>query len=677
MSRWFTIIVLSFEAAVFVTLCYSTSLESSATYDEGDHLLAGYVKLKAGDFRFLPEHPHLSQVWAALPVTLMRTRAPWESATPEEWRTTEMWLIRDKWMWQDNDPSRLLTPARFMISLLGLLLGGGVVTVAWLLERGRAGVGGAEVAGARGTAVIAGAIYFLCPVMIAHGSLVTTDMAAGLGSFAACASFVPFMRRPGVLSAVVAGVGSGVAAMLKLSFLLMLPGIGLWWLLSAAGRARRESLNAEGSMVWRVAACVVRDMPLVALAIACAGAFVWACYGFRYSSMPGRDGKTPEFRFLIATEEKPEDQWEYVLRDAGWMGGAVRFARAHRLLPESFLWGLGYAKYMVRGRATYFMGKTSFEGSAAYFPVLFALKTPLPTLILLLIGALGVAREMRTAGMRRAAGSMIRSAWGEGEAGCGACWRVGATCMAAAYAVSAVNSDLNIGHRHLLPIYPFLYVAAGLAAGKLVGRSRGDRIGLAVLGLWYAGGAAMRHPDELAYFNELILDWRNAGFVAADSNLDWGQDVKKLARLQRERGWEEIKFSYFGVGDPAVYGVRASYLPSLHAPKNAKLAAVNAGVYAISLSCLRLAAIDTGMTPYLNDWTPAAVEAFARLKLKVARAQADPAFVMAEEEIEFWNRLVIARLFTALRDREPDAIAGRSIYVYVLDEEELGRIIGS
>jgi len=77
-----------------------------------------------------------------------------------------------------------------------------------------------------------------------------------------------------------------------------------------------------------------------------------------------------------------------------------------------------------------------------------------------------------------------------------------------------------------------------------------------VLGLWLAGSVLRAHPHHLAYFNEAAGGPANGFKWLVDSNLDWGQDLKGLGRALHEMGDPPIYLSYFGVGDPAIYGIR-------------------------------------------------------------------------------------------------------------------------
>jgi hypothetical protein len=127
--------------------------------------------------------------------------------------------------------------------------------------------------------------------------------------------------------------------------------------------------------------------------------------------------------------------------------------------------------------------------------------------------------------------------------------------------ISMLNHT-NIGNRHILPVYPFLIVFAASAAQRLGAGPRPWRnAAVALLLLWLALGTVRVCPDFLAYFNELAGGPAGGHRYLADSNLDWGQDLKGLARYRAEHPEDPLFVSYFGAADPRHYLRDVEYLP--------------------------------------------------------------------------------------------------------------------
>jgi 4-amino-4-deoxy-L-arabinose transferase-like glycosyltransferase len=222
---------------------------------------------------------------------------------------------------------------------------------------------------------------------------------------------------------------------------------------------------------------------------------------------------------------------------------ATRFfneARLPRFLLDvpmpapAYLVGLAQVRAHERGGHTAFLlGETSRDGWWYYFPVVLFFKTPLPLLILFAWGA----RTRRTLLF---------------------------TLIAAAILMLSMTASLNIGLRHILPIYAPISIVAGYAVVEIWQRARNafGRIALTSLLVWLFGGVAIAHPDYLAWFNEAAGP--HPARIAVDSNLDWGQDVLRLARVVRKRRIERLYVVMNNATRWEVHGIPAEGLPPYH-----------------------------------------------------------------------------------------------------------------
>jgi hypothetical protein len=173
----------------------------------------------------------------------------------------------------------------------------------------------------------------------------------------------------------------------------------------------------------------------------------------------------------------------------------------------------------------------SIVGWSSYFPIAFLLKTPRAFLALVL-------------------GGMVLAAW-KGPRREVVLFLCAPLTL---YALVSVHSRLNIGHRHLLPMYPLLCVASGAIAAHARRRWQERTVFYACLaGVALSFGLAT--PGYLSYFNVLAGGARGGWRYLLDSNLDWGQDLKRLASWQRAHGGVPLDLAYFGTADPAAYGI--------------------------------------------------------------------------------------------------------------------------
>jgi hypothetical protein len=191
------------------------------------------------------------------------------------------------------------------------------------------------------------------------------------------------------------------------------------------------------------------------------------------------------------------------------------------------------AQHNARGHDSFFCGQVSHEGHWLFFPTVLVVKTPLPFLVLSGVGALIVLRRHRRE------------------------WRY-LMPLASVMAILAVAmvSRIHLGVRYLLPLYPMLAMIAGIGAASLVvTRSIKSWILLTVLMTAQLSGVAMSFPDYLAYFN--VLAGAEPERMLVDSDLDWGQDVNRVATELQARGIGRVFTALGGYADLSRHGFPA------------------------------------------------------------------------------------------------------------------------
>jgi hypothetical protein len=251
--------------------------------------------------------------------------------------------------------------------------------------------------------------------------------------------------------------------------------------------------------------------------------------------------------------------------------------------------------------------------------------------------------------------------------------------LLAVYWASAISSHLNIGHRHLLPTYPAMFVLGGGLGVWLERGRRRARIAIALAALAYVTESALTWPDYLAYFNQLAGGPRHGYRHLVDSSLDWGQDLPGLARwLDRHApSGTAVYLSYFGTGNPDYYRVYARRLPGYFDTwrRRDEWYALAGGIYAVSATMLQSV---YGMAP--GPWA-APYEGLYQDALGTLRRIADPSGDQAErdrlmrafmsQQFVLFDQLRFARLCAYLRRREPDDSVGYSILIYNLTDADV------
>ena len=610
-------------------LAVTALLADSAAFDEVIHLPAGIVQMKTGDLRLAPDHPPLARLWAALPSAFLPVVLP--DPNGEAFRTGEFVAVGREVL-EANRRLPLLTLGRLMVVALLLALLVLVRVAARSLFGPDAGL-------------LALAVASLSPSLLAHGHLVTTDLPAALLFLAVLLAFARLGEelRPGRI--VTAAVLLSALVLTKYSWPIVLPALLAMGALAAVSRG-------------------VRVVSLAGVALVCglvAWGAVWACYGFRFSPFRGPGAAEARmhvpFQAGIPAVMSHEQAWKTVLENSdgvpytGPTAGFARWARRNRILPEAWTYGVMLLKKMSYPRTAFFRGEIG-PGWLTYFPVAFLVKSPLPELLLGALGLLAIA-------VRRAPPKDPVLA-------------TGLAVFALSYGAFAVLQAMNIGERHLLPLHPILAIAAG--AGAAWARVRWGKALILALVLWLGVEVALVHPNELGYFNETVGGWRNGSRWFADSNVDWGQDLQRLARWTKENGDPEVKLAYFGALDPRQFVPNATNLTSAY--PFGEPALLTPGVYVVSVNQLiglfiPIARDDFWEKPATGDWYKSRWEmarrsGFTRPPGLLGReAGAWDAFEAAER----------GRLLRALRGRAPDDFIGTSLRVYRLSQSDLDAIL--
>ena len=465
-----------------------------------------------------------------------------------------------------NDAGTMLRRGRAVMALFGVALG--ALVYAW--ARRLVSPAGAWVALL---------LFVFSPTLLAHGPLVTSDMAAALFFTAAAGAMWTALHR--VTPATVLGGAVLLAGgfLSKLSGPILIPA-GLVMLII-------RLIDGRPLVVW------FRDRPVeytgrarqlaILLGVAAvfgvvAWALVWASFGFRYTAFAA--ATTGKDTFLGQVTEQP-----------GVVGWCLSTARRFHLLPEAYIYGSGLTVQFSSERAAFLNGHFSTTGWWWYFPYAFAVKTTIPAMIVGLLALAALAVRWKSADEGE---SWVQRAQASLYAG------TPLLALLFVYWAFALTTHLNIGHRHLLPTYPALCILAGGAAFWIqplfermrkaepqTGRERrrqrsGARVedslsrlrkaaGAATIALlaWHVMESAAIRPNYLAYFNQLAGGPSRGYTHLADSSLDWGQDLPALKRWLDAQGLQQpdhggVYLSYFGTARPEYYGIRATTLAGFH-----------------------------------------------------------------------------------------------------------------
>ncbi len=502
--------------------------QASITFDEGPHLAVGYATLRTGDFRLQPVHIHppLANVLAAAPL-LLQYDLP-DPRMVGGWEINSLSSITDAIVWRYPAPRHIALAGRLPILGLGVILI--AIAFRWATDRG------GRIAG-----LIAMTFLVFDPNVVAHSSLITTDIPAVTLILLTLYLTDRWLQQESARVeekievrfqyATLAGIGValGLAQLTKVSALMLVPVIVSLFILNAWHRSPTR--------------CQVIRPPIYSLLLILitAALTVWAGYGFEVQTVPD-----------LLSLPIP----------------AATHVRIFRSLHQHY--NLGHPTFAV--------GKLSYDGWWWYFPLTFLIKSPLPFLILLALTGVWSVVHLINSGRLDKAWVQYASLW----------------LFPILYGVASLFSSVNIGYRHLLPLLPMLLIGIGLAFNQLRESIEASNysitwLDVTLLGLilWQAVGTLYLGPNPLAFFNEWGGGPANGYRYLVDSNLDWGQNLWDLKQWMDQHNEDHVNYAHYSPARPQTYGIDASYLPPDPRATSFTPWAPSPGLYAIGATVLQ------------------------------------------------------------------------------------------
>ncbi len=499
--------------ALMALLAGGAALRESVTIDEVAHIGAGVSYLQKLDLRMNGEHPPLPKLLAALPLVVRGVRADYSHiswtfserffpAYLGQWAFGE-WVL-EKW----NEPNTLLAWSRFPMLLLTLTLG-------WVVYRC-----GQRLGGAWG-GLLSLAIYVTNPAFLAFGPLVHTDLAVTLFSLLALWTLGQVWREPCRKNIMMFGLSLAgaflskfTAGILFISFAMF--ALSLRWRGLPGQPTNKTDLRRWRRARWRA---TLKGTLWAALT-------VYAFYLFFSWNQPtgalNRLGSGPVALFL------------------------------RRVLFPLLLYLRGVAWVLITGRRpTFLLGHSYQHGVWFYFPVVFALKSPLGFLGLLVLSLIaGISLRWR--------GPWVRVVPAEAAVH----WRLVWISLLVFTGVCLL-SPLDISIRHFSVPMLLLILLLAPTPPILLELRRWTSFG-AALGVGTAGAlvasclviAVTTYPFYFPYINWLSFR-RPAYALVNDSNVDWNQSLPEVRRFAEQHGLSKIDLDEYGFSDPTISAPQA------------------------------------------------------------------------------------------------------------------------
>ncbi len=638
--------------AVYAILSFCSSLHKGPSFDEAEELAVGYDIWIHHDFRMEGANGDLIKRWATLPYLVTR---PNPATTDNDyWRGAKAYRYGYEFFFQSgNSPDWLLRQGRAMALLVGVATG---ALVFWCAR---------ELFGALGGLFALG-LFTFSPHMLAFGSIVSTDMSACLTTLGSTWCIWRLLHRVTWPRLGASVVFLGLLGLAKPTVMVIFPVtailivVKLWkgkpleWRL---GRPRviTSRQTQAGIFAWMVLVHALGSWVML-----------WAHYDFRYAASPRPDVAAISFR--VAPVSDPIDPTVDSLIDRA---GQIHF------LPEGFLEGMRALLTSNDWRESFLDGHWRIGGWRMFFPYTIFAKTSPALFLLIILGLTGWILARHQGFLPK--GDHLPDAVPPFYEG------IPYFTLAVVYLATAMVQEVDIGHRHILPMYPLMYVMGGGAMALLWPLVKTlTRIITVALLLWFAGEAVVLYPNYLAYFSPLVGGPAQGYQHLIDSSLDWGMDLPGLQHWLAQKNPGDVVplyLAYFGTDSPGYYGIKCNALPWYpdwrpHIPFG-----YGPGFYAISATLY-----ESVYTLTFGPWNTKFEQKYQLCLKEMAayeQAEKNPALTEQllqmhpqsywDDEFGWFERLRFARLTAWLRHHkpDPDANVGYTILIWRLNLADL------
>ena len=564
MPNKLTYIIAAILLTIMAGLAFTSLVGDSATMDELSHIPAGYSYVSQKDMRINPEHPPLiKDLGGLLPYLFLNVNFPKDHKSWTEEINSQWWFGETLLYKSGNDADKIIFLARIPMIFILLLLGFYVFRWARELKGNSAGI-------------LALVFYSFSPTFLAHGRYVTTDIGAAAGFFISIYYFWRFLKKPSKKNLIFAGIAFGTAQLLKFTVFLVAPALPIL------------------AVIWAVLhkKSILKYLGYSLLLMFIGFLLVYPVYLYHTWNLPMERQINDTEKLLSSTPFKPLAKLDI------WMASKPIL----RPYAQYFLGLLLVFQRGIYGHITYFLGEISAGGWKHYFPVVYLLKPPLAFHILTIIALVCFVFRLKP----KIGSQRIKEVLQDKK-------HFAVFAMLAfiiAYWLVSLSGNLTLGVRHLSPIFPFMHILVSLGIihwirgeGTWLLRQSADKLAwsppkaeqfvedlvsepleaservkratfraprfrdncpsllkkhakliiICILFGWYIFSSVSVYPHYLTHFNELAGGPKGGSRYTVDSNLDWGQDLKRLKKWVEENNIEKIKIDYFGGGNVEYY----------------------------------------------------------------------------------------------------------------------------
>lgn len=507
---------------ILAVLAFGSSFGDSLTIDESPHIASGYSYVIAGDYRLNPEHPPLLKflsglsIWAGGQLTGQGIYFPddipaWTEKVNAQWDMGYAFIFK-----AGNDANFIIWWAR-LPTILILLLGSVYIPYSVYYHTK-----------SKAISLIVLILYAFSPSVIAHGRLVTTDLIATLSFILVIDFWIRYLQSPNNKNIFYLSLAIGLAFIAKFSTILLLPMMfisGFGYIFIQYWKTKKQILAK--SLI------LIRDGIIVAF-----GVFIVINLAYW---LVMRNMSIDTQLQLVQDSFPQENQISNITKQT--LSNIIQ-------APGMQYFGqylLGQAMVIQRvggGNTTFLLGKFTNQSFIEYFPITYLLKENLIitiSLISIILASIVIIIKNIKSRVKIKSQNILKY-W----------YEITIAIMIILYWVISIRGNLNLGIRHILPAVALTYILIAIGIVRILIPLQFSRIILNIfLGIYIVAGI-LSYPNYISYLN--ILAGQNQGYqIFTDSNLDWGQDLKRLNNWTKQKNIDTLYIDYFGTADIQYY----------------------------------------------------------------------------------------------------------------------------
>ncbi|MCK9614263.1 MAG: glycosyltransferase family 39 protein [Candidatus Omnitrophica bacterium] len=501
-------IILGFFLAFILLSGIYYAITNSVTSDEKTHIATGYINVKFSDYRFNIEHPPFVKQLAALPLIFLNLNFPTDIFKVSN-TGMDIVKIQDAFLYKvGNDLDLMLFLSRLPNILISLIL----AIFIYLYSRKLNG---------KSAGFLSLLFFAFSPTFLAHTPLVTMDTAVSCFYFITIYFFMRFAETKKYLFVALTGLFLGLSLISKFSALILIPVMYFLSVILYFNIEMPKDYATVKNKIWKI----IFFMPFLILVMSYKKSVTIIApllFVYLLSSVLSKKLKIAMkvnwasaillvvlvIAFSIVIADYTNYEW-------------FPFHSATKAYFKGFDYFTGHA---ADGQDSYLLGKFSHTGWWYYFPLAIFFKEPFVAILFIILGFIGFCIKKE-------------KLWAK---------LILFIPMFAYLFVACFINKVNIGVRHILPIYPFLYVIVGYSIFVFKRFRFAPAIFYVLISVLIID-VVSAYPGHLAYFNRIVGGSANGYKLLDDSNIAWGQDWKRFKKYSKANNINKVKVaSRFG-----------------------------------------------------------------------------------------------------------------------------------